>query len=159
MEKSIAIKDLQEYVKSKSILKPHMDDRNAWLLKFLEGSGELAKAILRNCPQAKDGIYKNTLDEEFGNLLFCLCAIANLYDVDIEKWFAVKQQEIDADGSVNYFSGFFGSKNGTTRASEKRDTWEEFDKLVDEINEKLNFEDFPRCDLSRPLIDFNGARA
>ena len=39
-----------------------------------------------------------------------------------------------------------------------KDTWDEFDKLVDEIDEKLNPEDFTRCDLSRPLVDFNEVR-
>ena len=36
-----------------------------------------------------------------------------------------------------------------------RDTWAEFDKLVDEIDEKLKLEDFPRADLSRPLVNFD----
>ena len=41
------------------------------------------------------------------------------------------------------------------RPMSKHDTWEEFDKLVDEIDEKLDINDFPRCNLSRPLIDFD----
>ena len=158
MEKSIAIKDVQEYVKTKGIWKSYMENKNAWLLKFMEESGELAKAILQNYPRAKGKVYENTLDEEFGDVLFCLCAIANLYDVDIEKWFVVKQQEIDTHNNTNYFSSFFEDSSETSRSLEKRDTWDEFDKLVDEIDEKLNFEDFPRCDLSRPLIDFSEAR-
>ena len=110
MERNITIKEVQEYVKSKGIWKSYMGDKSAWLLKFMEESGELAKAILQNYPRAKDRAYENTLDEEFGDVLFCLCAIANLYDVDIEKWFIVKQQEIDAQNSTNYFSNFFCNK-------------------------------------------------
>ena len=41
------------------------------------------------------------------------------------------------------------------RLAPKRGTWEEFDRFVDEIDEKLHFEDFTRCQLSRPLIDFD----
>ena len=37
----------------------------------------------------------------------------------------------------------------------KNDTWDKFDKLVDNFDEKPNFDDFPRCDLNRPLVDFN----
>ena len=159
MEKSIAIKDVQEYVKSKGIWKSYTEDKNAWLLKFMEESGELAKAILQNYPRANGRTYENTLDEEFGDVLYCLCAIANLYDVDIEKWFVVKQQEIDTHGNTNYFSGFFGNNDKTPHLSGKPDTWDEFDKLVDEIDEKLRFEDFSRCDSSRPLIDFSGMKA
>ena len=36
-----------------------------------------------------------------------------------------------------------------------QDTWDEFDKLVDRIDEKLKIEDFPRCELSRPLVIFD----
>jgi hypothetical protein len=37
----------------------------------------------------------------------------------------------------------------------KRDTWDEFDKLVDDMNEKPNLTDFPRCELNRSLVNFN----
>ncbi|MDR2167585.1 MAG: hypothetical protein LBE35_07035 [Clostridiales bacterium] len=37
----------------------------------------------------------------------------------------------------------------------KSDTWSEFDRLVDEIDEKLDMADFPRCDLGRPLVIFD----
>ena len=37
----------------------------------------------------------------------------------------------------------------------RHDTWDEFDKQVDEIDEKLKFEDFPRCDLNRQLVTFD----
>ena len=37
----------------------------------------------------------------------------------------------------------------------RQDTWGEFDRLVDGIDGKLNFEDFPRCELSRPLVSFD----
>jgi NTP pyrophosphatase (non-canonical NTP hydrolase) len=160
MGKGIAIREVQEYVKSKGIWKFYMEDKNAWLLKFMEESGELAKAILQNYPRATGRVYENTLDEEFGDVLFCLCAIANLYDVDIEKWFIAKQQDIDAQNHTNYFSNFFGNEGEHTSISPgRRDTWDEFDKLVDEIDEKLEFEDFLRSDLSRPLVDFDEVRA
>ena len=40
----------------------------------------------------------------------------------------------------------------------KRDTWDEFDKLVDEMDEKPSLDDFPRCKFSRPLINFDGCK-
>jgi len=107
MEKNITIKELQEYVKSKGVWEFEIDNKNAWLLKFMEESGELAKAILQNYPHGEGRNYKNTIDEEFGDVLFCLCAIANSYDVDIEKWFIIKQQEIDKKHNTNYFNDFF----------------------------------------------------
>jgi len=40
--------------------------------------------------------------------------------------------------------------------SEKKDTWDEFDRIVSEMSEdeKPRFEDFPRFNLGRDLINF-----
>jgi len=35
------------------------------------------------------------------------------------------------------------------------DTWDEFDMLIDNLDEKPSLGDFPRCDLNRPLVDFS----
>jgi hypothetical protein len=39
---------------------------------------------------------------------------------------------------------------------EKPDTWAEFDKIVASMkeDEKPRYEDFPRCQVDRPLVDF-----
>jgi len=36
---------------------------------------------------------------------------------------------------------------------EKHDTWDELDKIVLDVGEKPHFEDFPRCQLGRELIN------
>ena len=41
--------------------------------------------------------------------------------------------------------------------TEKRDTWAELDKIVFDMGEKPRFEDFPRCQLGRELINFEKA--
>ena len=48
--------------------------------------------------------------------------------------------------------------DNTSQVSEKINTWAELDKLVSELteDEKLSFDDFPRFDLGRPLITFDG---
>jgi len=40
---------------------------------------------------------------------------------------------------------------------EKSDTWAELDKIVSGMDAKPRFEDFPRCQLKRELIDFEEA--
>jgi len=102
MESNITITQLQQYIKTKD-----WGEKHNWILKFMEESGELAGAILHNYPHAEGNIYKDTIEEEFGDVLFCLCALANLYDVDIEKWFVIKQKEIDKKYNTNYFNEFF----------------------------------------------------
>ena len=37
----------------------------------------------------------------------------------------------------------------------KRSAWEDFDNFIDKMGEKPNINDFPRCDLSRPLVNFD----
>ena len=37
---------------------------------------------------------------------------------------------------------------------EKQNTWEELDKVISNMAEKPFFEDFPRCQTGRGLIDF-----
>ena len=37
---------------------------------------------------------------------------------------------------------------------ERSDTWTELDKIVSDMDEKPNHEDFPRCQLGRELINF-----
>ena len=37
---------------------------------------------------------------------------------------------------------------------EKPDTWAELDRIVMNMGEKPRFEDFPRCEFGRELIDF-----
>jgi len=40
---------------------------------------------------------------------------------------------------------------------EKRNTWDELDKIVHEMTEKPRIEDFPRCQFVREHIDFEEA--
>jgi len=104
LEGKITIKHLQNYIKIKDY-KP--EKKFNYVLKFMEECGELAKAIHLNYPHAQNDNIKNTIEEEFCDVLFFLCAIANLYDVDIEKWFPLKEQETDKRYGTNYFNDYF----------------------------------------------------
>jgi NTP pyrophosphatase (non-canonical NTP hydrolase) len=77
-------------------------------LKFMEETGELAQAMLQNAPHATPDQIKGTIEEEFYDVLYCLCALANLYDVDIEKWIPVKAREADKKWNTpNFFEENF----------------------------------------------------
>ena len=41
-------------------------------------------------------------------------------------------------------------------AQDKADTWAELDKIISGMDEKPRLEDFPRCQLGRELINFEG---
>ncbi|MCL2199702.1 MAG: hypothetical protein FWB80_12345 [Defluviitaleaceae bacterium] len=104
MDGKITIKHLQQYIKKKDF---NPKEKHNYVLKFMEESGELAKAILNKYPHAEGENIKDTIEEEFCDVLFYLCAIANLYDVDIEKWIPVKERETDKRYNTNYFNEFF----------------------------------------------------
>lgn len=106
MNSGITIRHLQQYIKQKDF-KP--EKKLGYILKFMEEAGELAKAIHLEYPHAEGDNIKNTIEEEFCDVLFYLCAIANLYDVDIEKWIPVKERETDRRYKTNYFDDFFHS--------------------------------------------------
>ena len=105
MDGKITIKHFQEYIKRKDF---DPEKKHNYILKFMEESGELARAILYNYPHAEGNSIKNTIEEEFCDVLFYLCAIANLYDVDIEKWIPIKERENDKRYGTNYFEEYFG---------------------------------------------------
>ena len=104
MDGKITIRQLQQYIKMKDF---NPEKKHNYILKFMEESGELARAILHNYPHADGGNIKNTIEEEFCDVLFYLLAIANLYDVDVEKWIPVKERETDMRYNTNYFDEFF----------------------------------------------------
>ena len=100
----MTIRQLQDYLKAKDHRPAKKPD---YILKFMEESGELAKAILNNYPHAQGDEIKNTIEEEFCDVLYYLCALANLYDVDIEKWFPVKARKADEKYSPGFFDAHF----------------------------------------------------
>ncbi|MCL1882976.1 MAG: hypothetical protein FWF81_04390 [Defluviitaleaceae bacterium] len=103
MQKHITIRNMQEYVKKKEY-NPGVDGKLGMVLKFMEETGELAEAMLKNYPHAEGENIKGTIEEEFYDVLYCICALANLYDVDIEKWIPVKAREADKKWNTH---GFF----------------------------------------------------
>ena len=104
MNGKITIQHLQQYIKAKN---HNPEKKLGYVLKFMEECGELARAIHYDLPHAEGENIKNTIEEEFCDVLYYLCTLANLYDVDIEKWFPVKEQETDRRYNTHYFKDFF----------------------------------------------------
>jgi NTP pyrophosphatase (non-canonical NTP hydrolase) len=104
MDKGITIGQIQRYLKIKDY---DPDRKYDYFLKLAEETGELAKALFLNLPHAEGEDIKNTIEEEFCDVLFYLCAIANLYGVDIEKWFPVKERETDKRFKTDFFNTYF----------------------------------------------------
>jgi NTP pyrophosphatase (non-canonical NTP hydrolase) len=104
MDGTITIKHLQQYIKRKDF---NPEKKHEYVLKFMEETGELARAILHEYPHAENENIKNTIEEEFYDVLFYLLAIANLYEVDIESCIPLKERETDRRYGTNYFDTFY----------------------------------------------------
>ena len=76
---STTIKYLQEYIKAKD---NHPELVKDYFLKLTEEMGELSEAIRKNKIRIENSSVKNTIDA---------IAIANCYDIDLEK--AIKDKE------------------------------------------------------------------
>lgn len=86
MDGKTTIKYLQDYIKSKDYFPERKKD---YFLKLTEEVGELSRAIRKNL-LAEENI-KNSIDEELWDIIYYAIAIANCYDIDLEK--AIKQKE------------------------------------------------------------------
>ncbi len=53
--------------------------------------GELSEAIRKNKIRIENSSVKNTIDEEIWDVIYYAIAIANCYDIDLEK--AIKDKE------------------------------------------------------------------
>ena len=78
----ITIKYLQQYIKSKDY---NPDLTMEYCLKLSEETGELAKAIRKNLRPETEFQIKETIEEELWDVIYYVLAVANCYDIDLEK--------------------------------------------------------------------------
>jgi NTP pyrophosphatase (non-canonical NTP hydrolase) len=86
---AITIKYLQEYIKSKDF---NAAAKEAYFMKLAEEVGELSRAMAKNHRPNEDGNIKGTIDEEIWDVIYYALAIANLYDIDVERVIPVKEE-------------------------------------------------------------------
>lgn len=81
------LKELQKFIKNKDY-KPDLKDK--YFLKLIEETGELAEVIRKDC-RMENGQIKGTIEEELYDCLYYICAIANIYDIDLEECHRLKE--------------------------------------------------------------------
>lgn len=84
----ITIRYLQAYIKSKDY---NPEAKKDYFLKLSEEVGELARAMHKNEPKAFENHIKETIEEEIWDVIYYSLAIANCYDIDVEKWIPIKE--------------------------------------------------------------------
>jgi NTP pyrophosphatase (non-canonical NTP hydrolase) len=82
------IKALQSYIKAKDF-HPELTDK--YFLKLAEEVGELARAMRKNLRPTEPSQIKETIEEELWDVIYYALAIANVYDIDLEKAIVKKE--------------------------------------------------------------------
>ncbi|MCJ8009876.1 MazG nucleotide pyrophosphohydrolase domain-containing protein [Lederbergia wuyishanensis] len=89
MKKNITIKELQNYIKKKDY-KPEM--KHAYFQKLIEEVGELAEVLRKDKRLEHHDTIKGTIEEELYDVLYYVVGIANVYNIDLEKCFYLKEE-------------------------------------------------------------------
>ncbi len=89
MDNNITIKELQHYIKSKDF-QPEL--KTAYFQKLIEEVGELSEVLRKDRRLAQEGTIKGTIEEELYDVLYYIFGIANVYDIDIEQCFRLKEE-------------------------------------------------------------------
>lgn len=92
---NITLKQLSDYIKENDC---HVDRKHSYLMKLVEEVGELSRMIRKidfkqeKCRLADTGQIKDTLEEELYDVLYYVLALANLYEIDLEECFRLKEE-------------------------------------------------------------------
>jgi len=89
MKEQLTIKYLQEYIK-KTDYNP--EGKSGYFLKLIEEVGELSEAIRKDHRMIVKDTIKGTIEEELYDVLYYVAAIANVYDIDLERCFLLKEE-------------------------------------------------------------------
>ena len=99
-----SIQYLQSYIRSKD---HHPELTKEYFLKLSEEVGELAEALRKNHVRADDATLKGTIDEELWDVMYYVIALANCYDIDLER--VIKEKE--AINNAKYNTGIVFEDN------------------------------------------------
>ncbi len=91
MDDSLTIKYLQEYIKQTDY---NPDKKEHYFYKLIEEVGELSEVIRKNkrLEDSEEQTIKGTIEEELYDVLYYVAALANVYDIDLEKSFKLKEE-------------------------------------------------------------------
>jgi NTP pyrophosphatase (non-canonical NTP hydrolase) len=86
---SITLQFLQAYIRKQD----HQPDKKLdYVLKLMEEVGELAEAVRKDVRMAKQETIKGTVEEELYDVLYYVLAVANIFGVDMEQAFILKDE-------------------------------------------------------------------
>ncbi len=82
------ITELQNFIKERDY-KPELKEK--YFMKLIEEVGELSE-VIRKDKRMNDNDIKDSVEEELYDVLYYVCALANCYDIDLEKCHKLKSE-------------------------------------------------------------------
>ncbi|MCL1820746.1 MAG: hypothetical protein FWG36_08840 [Oscillospiraceae bacterium] len=95
----ITISQLQKYIKAQD---HNPELKQGYFMKLAEEVGELSRAMRKNATPATESEFKGTIEEEIYDVIYYALAIANCYDIDVDKWIYVKEKLNDEKYGRNH---------------------------------------------------------
>ncbi len=89
MDGVTTVRYLQDYIRQKDYRPEYVKD---YFLKLSEEVGELSRAMRKGLKATSPEDIKGTIDEELWDVIYYTLAIANIYDIDLEKVIKVKEE-------------------------------------------------------------------
>lgn len=89
MKQSLTLKELQHYI-MKTDYNPN--GKNDYFLKLIEEVGELSEVLRKNKRMTEQDGIKGTIEEELYDVLYYVLALANVYGIDLERSFEMKEE-------------------------------------------------------------------
>ena len=89
MDGKITVKYLQKYIRSNDY-SPELKER--YFMKLVEEVGELSRAMRKNLRSSNEDDIKETVDEELWDVIYYALALANCYDIDLERVIPLKEK-------------------------------------------------------------------
>jgi len=86
---SVSIGYLQKYIKAKDY-RPEL--KAQYFMRLTEEVGELAEAMRKDLRREDEKDIKETIDEEVWDIIYYALAIANCYEIDLEKVIPIKEK-------------------------------------------------------------------
>lgn len=82
------ITELQNFIKERDY-NPELKEQ--YFMKLIEKVGELSE-VIRKDKRMNDNDIKYSIEEELYDVLYYVCALANCYDIDLEKCHKLKSE-------------------------------------------------------------------
>jgi NTP pyrophosphatase (non-canonical NTP hydrolase) len=89
LKQDLTLTQLQEYIKQ---FDHNPEKRTAYFMKLIEEVGELSEVLRKNSRLDNTGNIKGTIEEELSDVLYYVAALANIYDINLDKCFRLKDE-------------------------------------------------------------------